>query len=130
MDVKGDMILCDTGIVISLFRKNMAVENECKKIGFSNLALCDITIGEIYFGMHKGEIKKTEDLLSVFNTVNISEDASNIFLSLMKRHYGKQIGIPDALIASIALANDISLYTLNIKDFEFISGLKLYSNME
>ena len=37
-----------------------------------------------------------------------------------------KITIPDALIAATALVHDISLYTLNIKDFRFIEELNLY----
>jgi predicted nucleic acid-binding protein len=35
--------------------------------------------------------------------------------------------IPDALIASTALVYQVELYTLNLKDFRFISGLNLYN---
>ena len=37
-----------------------------------------------------------------------------------------KLTIPDALIAATALANDLELYTLNIKDFRFIENLRLY----
>ncbi|WP_199301990.1 PIN domain-containing protein [Pseudanabaena cinerea] len=37
-----------------------------------------------------------------------------------------KLTIPDALIAATALANDLELYTLNIKYFRFIENLKLY----
>ena len=37
-----------------------------------------------------------------------------------------KLNIPDALIASTALVNQVELYTLNRKDFLFITGLKLY----
>ncbi len=34
--------------------------------------------------------------------------------------------VPDGLIASTSLVHDLSLFTLNKKDFKFISGLDLY----
>lgn len=34
--------------------------------------------------------------------------------------------IPDALIAAIAIANGLELFTYNKKDFDFIPELKLY----
>jgi len=37
-----------------------------------------------------------------------------------------RLSIPDALIASTAIVNDLELFTLNLKDFRFIKGLKLY----
>ena len=35
------------------------------------------------------------------------------------------LAIPDAIIASVAIERKLPLYTLNVKDFNFISGLKL-----
>jgi tRNA(fMet)-specific endonuclease VapC len=37
-----------------------------------------------------------------------------------------KLAIPDALIAATALSHDMSLYTLNLKDFRFIEGINLY----
>lgn len=37
-----------------------------------------------------------------------------------------KLSLPDALIAATALSHDVKLYTLNIKDFRFISGLQLH----
>jgi predicted nucleic acid-binding protein len=38
-----------------------------------------------------------------------------------------KLTIPDALIASTALVHQLELYTLNLKDFRFITGLNLYN---
>ena len=35
-----------------------------------------------------------------------------------------EIGIPDALTAATAIANQIELYTANMKDFKFIPDLE------
>jgi tRNA(fMet)-specific endonuclease VapC len=37
-----------------------------------------------------------------------------------------KLAMPDGLIAASALAHHLELYTLNIKDYKFIEGLKLY----
>jgi hypothetical protein len=37
-----------------------------------------------------------------------------------------KLNVPDGFIAATAMANDIELYTLNLKDYRFIKGLKLY----
>jgi tRNA(fMet)-specific endonuclease VapC len=37
-----------------------------------------------------------------------------------------KLAIPDALIAATALVHDMSLYTLNLKDFRFIEGINLH----
>jgi tRNA(fMet)-specific endonuclease VapC len=37
-----------------------------------------------------------------------------------------KLALPDGFIAASALAHDIELYTLNIKDYRFIDGVRLY----
>jgi len=50
------------------------------------------------------------------------------FISLMEKYsLSHKLSIPDALIASTALVYQQELYTLNDKDFRFISELRLYS---
>ena len=36
-----------------------------------------------------------------------------------------KLALPDGFIATTAIAQGIELYTLNIKDYSFISGLKI-----
>jgi hypothetical protein len=38
-----------------------------------------------------------------------------------------KLSVLDALIAATSIRNDLPLYTLNIKDFRFISDLRLYT---
>lgn len=54
------MILCDTNIFFELFRGNQAIIDELEHIGYQNVAISDITIGEIYFGMRKKEEQHTQ----------------------------------------------------------------------
>jgi predicted nucleic acid-binding protein len=37
-----------------------------------------------------------------------------------------KLSVPDALIAATAIVHDVALYTLNVKDFHFISDIELY----
>lgn len=85
------MILCDTNIFFELFRNNTLVINELDKIGYENLAICDITIGEIYFGMKKGEEKFTKNLIRQFNRYSFTKDASKIFIQIMSDLSSRQI---------------------------------------
>jgi tRNA(fMet)-specific endonuclease VapC len=38
-----------------------------------------------------------------------------------------KLSLPDALIAATVLEHDLELYTLNVRDFGFISGLALFA---
>jgi len=54
---------------------------------------------------------------------NISETAVSLIEQYAKSH---TLNIPDALIAATAIENNLELFTLNVKDFKYISELKLH----
>ena len=54
---------------------------------------------------------------------NVWEKAVEVYISLKSK--GQLIGDADILIASYCLANDYTLVTRNINDFERIDGLKI-----
>jgi hypothetical protein len=57
----------------------------------------------------------------------MDEEISTLTLSLLEMYaLSHRLNLPDALIAATALRYNLSLYTLNIKDFRFIEGLSLY----
>lgn len=120
------MILCDTCIYFEIFRGNEKIVEEIEKIGFGNLALCDLSVGEIYFGMRKGEERRTKELLNLFHRFHFTKEISMAFIEIMANRYGRRIAIPDALIASFAKSNNLKLFILNTKDFKEVEGLQLY----
>lgn len=120
------MILCDTCILFEIFRGNTLVLNECEKIGYENLAISDITVGEIYFGMRKGQEEVTRNLIKKFKRFRMTEDVSKLFVEIMADNSHPKIKLPDALIAAVSIANSLSLFTINIKDFKEINNIKLY----
>lgn len=120
------MILCDTNIFFELFRGNQAIAEELELIGYQNLAISDITIGEIYFGMRKREESQTQEMIKRFNRFHFTKDASKIFVEIMSDLSSRKIGLPDALIAAIAKANSLTVFTLNLHDFKQVDKLNLY----
>lgn len=122
------IIVCDTNIVIEYFKQNFSVMNEMEKIGYENLAVSSITIGEMYFGaLNKQELIKIKNRILKFIPLEINEATTNIFIDLMYDYaLSHKISIPDALIAATAISNKFELYTLNKKDFRFIKGLELF----
>lgn len=123
------IILCDTNILIEFYKNNQDIVARLQDIGGNNIAISAVTAGELLFGaLNKKEvlsIKKDIEHLVLFH---INDLISHKFIELMLQ-YSKSHGltIPDALIAATALVNKVSLYTLNVKDFKFISGLTLYN---
>lgn len=122
------MILCDTNILIELFKNNQLVETELREIGLGELAVSVITTAELYYGARdKRELAKIQKRLSLLQQVEIDPEISVIFLDLMSQYVlSHRLGLPDALIAATALRHGMVLYTLNEKDFKYIPGITLH----
>lgn len=123
------MILCDTDIFIEAFKNNPLATGLLGRIGFQNIALSAITLMELYFGaLNKRELAKIKSRLQKLEIVNLDKEVTETAINLIER-YAKSHGlhIPDALIAATAICSGIELLTYNVKDFEFIEGIRLYS---
>lgn len=122
------MILCDTDIIIELYRNNERIISELKEIGQQNIAISIITVGELFYGaLNKTELKRIEKDVKSLNIRNIDEEISSVFYGLMNKYsLSHKIGIPDAFIAATAIVGNIELFTLNVKHFSYIKNLKLY----
>jgi len=60
----------------------------------------------------------------------INDTISDIFIQIVDKYaLSHAISIPDSIIAATSIYYDIELYTSNLKDFNFIPGLKLYKSM-
>jgi tRNA(fMet)-specific endonuclease VapC len=102
-----------------------------------------ITAGELYFGERdKHELKKIEKHLALLKQLPLDIDSSVLFLLLVgKFALSHKLSIPDGLIATTAIQNKLPLFmsmdgvdfttdgrmvfTLNIKDFNYIPNLQL-----
>lgn len=122
------MILCDTNILVEFYKGDSAVVGELRQIGISQLAISAITQAELYYGaINKAELTQLQKQIGLFHNFPVDRPISIQFIQLMAQYsLSHKLAIPDALIAATALVNDISLYTLNIKDFRFIEGLTLH----
>jgi predicted nucleic acid-binding protein len=123
------MILCDTNIFIEIYRDNNKIIESVKQIGQQNLAVSDVTRGELFFGARNKKglqaIHKDMDQLVVLpiDTI-ISEMAVKLVEDFSLSH---KLSLPDALIGATAICYKVELYTLNIKDFRFLEEVKLFS---
>ena len=122
------MILCDTNILIEFYKNNEVVISALQEIGLPELAVCVITVGELYFGARdRRELLKIKKHLASLRQIPMDQETSELALSLLETYaLSHRLSLPDAVIAATALRNDLSLYTINVKDFRFIAGLSLY----
>ncbi len=125
------MIICDTNILIEFFKDNEVIEEELKRIGIAELAVSIITIAELYYGARdKVELAKIQKRLLSLRQIGLDPETSAIFLELMGKYVlNHHLSLPDALIAATALRHDAILYTLNLKDFKYIPGIRLYQSV-
>ncbi|MEO0041998.1 MAG: hypothetical protein RL329_1446 [Bacteroidota bacterium] len=120
------IILCDTNIFIGYFHGEENIIKELDYLTFDRLAISVISVAEIYYGMRKKEAISTRELVRKFNILHLDKEISKLFLQLVLGYKDMKVGVPDALIAATAVANQVELFTLNRKDFDFIDGIKLY----
>jgi len=122
------MILCDTNILIEFYKNNSLIVQELHSLGQGQLAISIVTQAELYFGaLNKQGLKIIKKHLSLLHQITFDNAISKEFLKLVEAYsLSHKLSIPDALIASTALAHDLELYTLNVKDFQYIPNLKLY----
>lgn len=83
---------------------------------------------ELYFGaFNKAELQQMKKYMQGIPVLHIATNISETAVSLIEQ-YAKShtLNIPDALIAATAIENNFELLTLNVKDFKYISKLKLH----
>ena len=127
------MILCDTNIFIEIYRRNSTVRAVVvDKIGYENIVVSDVTRAELFYGaFNKAELQMIRKDLSKIPTLHIDPYISNVAVELVEKYcLSHKTDLEDALIAATAIVHSIELYTLNIKDFAFIPGIKLYKPNE
>ena len=128
MEETKAVILCDTNILIELYKNNPVIISELRKIGSKQIAISSITQAELYYGaLNKQELLKIKKHLSQLEILAVDKTVSERFIQLMENYaLSHKLAIPDAIIAATALVNNLDLYTLNQKDFRFISNLSLH----
>jgi len=120
------MILCDTNILIEVYRGNNSIIEKLKGVGQHNLAISDVTSAELLFGArNKTELKIIKSDISKLVELPINEDISRLAVKLVEKYsLSHNLNLPDALIASTSLVYDLKLFTLNLKDFKYLKNLK------
>lgn len=126
------IIICDTNILIEYFKGSEIISNKLQKIGVDSIAISTITISELYFGaLNKKELSQIKSNLSCLTQRPLNVSISDIFLNLMEKYcLSHKLTIPDAIIAATSIYYDAPLFTLNKKDFKFISRIKLYQQVD
>ena len=60
------MVLCDTNILIEIYRRNSTVRAVLERIGYNNIVISDVTRAELFYGaINKIELSKIRKDLNI-----------------------------------------------------------------
>ena len=127
------MYLLDTNIISYWMRGDQRVIDRIKKHSPSDLSLSSVTLAEILYGIEKSPVKKEERRLKIDQISSVldlhsldessAEEYAVIRSQLEKR--GLVISERDTQIASIAMANKLTVVTHKVREFSRIDRLKV-----
>jgi len=125
------MILCDTNILIEVYKGSVDIIKSVRSIGQQNIAVSDVTCAELLYGArNKQELQTIRMDLNKLIVLSINEHISTMAVQLIEKYaLSHKLSLPDALIASTAITHNCELYTLNRKDFRYLNAIRLYDNI-
>lgn len=123
--------LLDTNVLIHAVRgRPPAVRAQLQRQSPDDVAVSSITVAELWYGAEKSvsPARKREAwkaALEPFQVIAFDRDAAerHARIRYLLRH--RPIGERDLLIASIALAHDLTLVTHNAAEFSRVPGLRV-----
>ena len=126
------MYLLDTNTCIGFLNGKPKVIANFQKQVPSDLYLCSVVKAELLFGAwasgHSAEnLRKLEPFFKPLVSLPFDDACADYFgrIRAELKSKGQPIGGNDLLIASISLANDLTLVTHNTKEFSKVTGLRL-----
>ncbi|HID99837.1 MAG TPA: type II toxin-antitoxin system VapC family toxin [Thiotrichaceae bacterium] len=126
------MYLFDTDTIIYWLNGNQEIEEKVEAVGLDRIAYSIISQAELYFGAYKSNYVKENidniEILSEKLAILPFEDKAAGRFGQIKSDLKKQgliILDADIMIASIALAYNLTLVTNNVKHFNRIPDLRL-----
>ena len=122
------MILCDTNIFIEIYRGNETIIEIIKEIGQQNVAISDVSCAELLYGArNKKELQAIRNDIDSLIVLPIDSNISKFAVDLVEKYsISHKLSLPDSIIGATAILYDISLYTLNTKDFKFLQKINLF----
>ena len=95
--------------------------------GVENICMSEISASELLYGARdKKHFTVLRKFIDQSLTLPITREISNLHFKLVAEYsLSRKLKVQDALIAATAMTLSIDFYTLNVKDFKFIKGIRL-----
>ena len=108
--------LLDTNVLIAMFRDEHGIREAILQAGTKNCAISELTFGELLVGAYKGKNKRQRKEVEIagqmFQMIPVTSDIIDC--------WAKQ-----RAIASMALQNNLTIVTHNIKHFDRVPNLNI-----
>jgi tRNA(fMet)-specific endonuclease VapC len=127
----GVMYLLDTNpCIVYLTGRSEVLRRRLDAVGNDQVAVCSIVCAELFFGAAKSvnpntTLQRQQQFLERFQSLPFDDAAARIYGPLRAdlERGGATIGANDLLIASISLANGLTLVSHNVGEFSRVPGL-------
>lgn len=122
--------LLDTNAVIAILNGDERFLTKLEQYDENEFVISSIVLSELYYGAYKSQ-RKTQNLdkikLLPFKVVQFNRTDANIAGKIRTdlESKGTPIGAYDTLIAGQAVAQDLTLITHNVGEFQRVEGLKI-----
>lgn len=124
--------LLDTNVcIVHLIKRSLKVQQKLASISPKEIALCSVVKAEIIYGTLKGNytsqaVALRQSFLTQFASLPFDDLAADFYGQERARlaRLGQSIGPNDLMIASIALANNLTLVTHNTREFSRVANLQ------
>lgn len=126
-------VLLDTNICVYMIKnKPPEVRELFEQFVPGDIAISSITVAELQYGVEKSAAREKNTLaleafLLPLEIAQFDTDSALVYGKIrveLERRQGKPIGGMDMLIAAQAIAQDFTLITHNLNEFERVSGLR------
>ena len=113
--MSGNRLLLDTNILIYLSKKELNLEDFASKDDVLYISVITLMEAKGYLFSNNKEEAIIDALCNNLIKVYLTDEVIETVITLRKKH---KIKLPDAIILSTAIENDLKLITRNSKDFE------------
>ena len=123
--------LLDTNICIHYFKGHNGVMKKIEKLGFEKVAISEITLAELYYGVEKSRKRETNlgvierfaskiTIIPIFSAIRIyAKEKARL------KQKGTIISDLDLLIGATALANNMIMVTRNVREFDRLENTQI-----
>lgn len=121
----------DTNVVVAYLNGDRRVATQLRQylpeVAISALVLAELLYGARASARAEDNLERLRQVLQFVHVADFDRASAEAYshIRLALRQKGRPSGEIDALIAAIAVANDATLVTHNLKHFENIDGLLL-----